>query len=305
MSPINKNEELDNTFNHLNTLDLTESERNEIYSRLMKSVDKTKKKQTFSRLITYPVITTVLFIAFVFVGGFFLLNEGNFSNQVMGDDSKQISQILQDPVVRENLFGDESAVKEIQYIGSNIYRVSNESNQFLIESKSKGSLEVYEFKESLRGTFVYEDEPYLKHLFAGELEKNEKYNEDYPFSYKMPTYLPFEYEQVLIFEMEKGTEIVHNWYFDLAFYGSKGEEHLVVTLDDIGDSEVHIAGENRKEVKLSNGTQAIYMFNGSSQTLAWVEGQLIYSISAQAANGVERYPVDELIKVANSFERYK
>ncbi|RXJ04415.1 hypothetical protein DS745_03250 [Anaerobacillus alkaliphilus] len=65
---------------------------------------------------------------------------------------ERVLRLIGDPSVREKVLGDDSVITNIEYVGSNMYRLEIENNAFLIEIKSKGSrtsYEVFELKHSI------------------------------------------------------------------------------------------------------------------------------------------------------------
>lgn len=65
---------------------------------------------------------------------------------------ERVSSLFGDPSVREKVFGDDSVITNIEYVGSNMYRLQIENKAFVIEIKSKGSrtsYAVFELKHSI------------------------------------------------------------------------------------------------------------------------------------------------------------
>ncbi|WP_017186119.1 hypothetical protein [Alkalibacillus haloalkaliphilus] len=144
------------------------------------------------------------------------------------------------------------------------------------------------------------------HPYAGELEKAEGYDEEVPYSFKMPTSLPFELDEIFILEMgEDEIEIVSSdrYMFDVVLRGDDPEEeHLIVMIHNHGSVE-NTQGQNEEQLTLSDGGDAKYFYNGASQILVWDDDGLMYQIAIYVDNE-ERYSVEELVEVAESFEAY-
>ncbi|WP_343783647.1 hypothetical protein [Alkalibacillus silvisoli] len=144
------------------------------------------------------------------------------------------------------------------------------------------------------------------HPYAGELEKAEGYDEDVPYSFKMPTSIPFGLNEIIIREMgEDEIEVVSSdrYMFDVILRGEDPEEeHLTVMIHNHGSIE-NTQGQNEKRLTLSGGVDAKYFYNGASQILTWDEDDLMYQISV-SVGGEERYSVEELVDIAESFETY-
>lgn len=65
---------------------------------------------------------------------------------------RTVSSLFADPTVRNVAFGNDSEISNINYLGSNMYRIETSSNIFVIELKKDGShynYEVYEFKQKI------------------------------------------------------------------------------------------------------------------------------------------------------------
>ncbi|MDV2581401.1 hypothetical protein [Alkalibacillus haloalkaliphilus] len=144
------------------------------------------------------------------------------------------------------------------------------------------------------------------HPYAGELEKAEGYDEEVPFDFKMPTSLPFELGDVFIMEMgEDEIEIVSSdrYMFEVLLRGEDPEEeHITVMIHNHGSVE-NTQGQNEERFTLSDGEDAKYFYNGASQILVWDDDDLKYEIAIYV-DGEERYSVEELVEIAESFETY-
>ncbi|MDE5414271.1 hypothetical protein [Alkalihalobacterium chitinilyticum] len=81
---------------------------------------------------------------------FIFINPYEMYHHVKAEE--RISNLFGDPSVRENVFGDDSVITNIEYVGSNMYRLEIKNNAFVIKIKSKGSrtsYEVFELKHSI------------------------------------------------------------------------------------------------------------------------------------------------------------
>jgi hypothetical protein len=139
-----------------------------------------------------------------------------------------------------------------------------------------------------------------------DLKGDERYSEDYPYSFKLPTYLSFEIKGINIIEMGERKSPPKGYTLELTLYGKNiKSEHIWIRIVDFGKIE-NRSGENEQELQLGDGTEAKYFYNGRSQILAWNDKDLMYSISiALGDNKKERYTIEELIKIADSFEPYQ
>ncbi|MDQ0351367.1 hypothetical protein J2R98_001181 [Alkalibacillus filiformis] len=144
------------------------------------------------------------------------------------------------------------------------------------------------------------------HPYAGELEKAEGYDEEVPFDFKLPTSLPFELDEIFIMEMgEDEIEIVSSdrYMFDVILRGEdREEEHLIVMIHNHLSVE-NTQGQNEEQLTLSGGEDAKYFYNGASQILSWDDDDLMYQIAVSARDG-EKYSIEELVEIAESFETY-
>ncbi|WP_343783781.1 hypothetical protein [Alkalibacillus silvisoli] len=142
------------------------------------------------------------------------------------------------------------------------------------------------------------------HPYAGELEEEEYYDEEVPFDFKMPTSLPFEAEETFIRKMgiDESEETSPDRYVLIAgFQGNDSEEeHLIVGVQNEGEVE-DTQGLTEEQVTLSDGKEAQYFYDESSQVLLWDEADLTYQVSVSTG---DEYSVEELIDVADSFETY-
>ncbi|GGA60050.1 hypothetical protein [Ornithinibacillus halotolerans] len=60
---------------------------------------------------------------------------------------EKVTTIFNDPMLRENSFGDDSEITNVKYLGNYLYRVVTEESSFLVKIKSSNashSIEVYE-----------------------------------------------------------------------------------------------------------------------------------------------------------------
>lgn len=124
---------------------------------------------------------------------------------------------------------------------------------------------------------------------------------------KLPTELPFEPIDVFA---------TYDDYGDLYETGKTIEEatiHYIKTYTegryiDVTISNLEQNNEDGQVVELADGTEAVYVEDEIGQLLYWSEGDyhfhLVYYTSDKVNEGQEPLPLDELIKVANSFESY-
>ncbi len=124
---------------------------------------------------------------------------------------------------------------------------------------------------------------------------------------KLPTELPFEPIDVFA---------TFDEYGDLYETGKTVEEatiHYIKTdkedrYVDVTISNLEQNNEEGQAVELAEGTEAIYVEDEIGQLLYWSEGDyhvhLVYYTSDKVNEGQDPLPLDEFIKVANSFELY-
>ncbi|MDV2581400.1 hypothetical protein [Alkalibacillus haloalkaliphilus] len=142
------------------------------------------------------------------------------------------------------------------------------------------------------------------HPYAGELEKAEGYDEEAPFDFKLPTSLPFEVDETYIRKMgedESAGASTDRYVLIAGFQGNDSEaDHLIVGVQNEGEVE-DTQGLTEEQVTLSDGKEAQYFYDESSQVLLWDEDDLTYQVSVSMG---DEYSVEELIDVADSFETY-
>ncbi|MDE5415649.1 hypothetical protein [Alkalihalobacterium chitinilyticum] len=128
--------------------------------------------------------------------------------------------------------------------------------------------------------------------------------------FKLPTELPFEVE-------EAGISYVHEHKssyiedtdeiqgYTVEFYFISAEQYVLIRLED-GITIENITGRNEQKIVLSDDTEAVYFFNGASQMLFWDDGDINYSIQVGTEiEGKEKYTIEDLINIADSFQVYK
>jgi hypothetical protein len=82
----------------------------------------------------------------------------NFYHHLTAEE--KVTTIFNDPMLRENSFGDDSAITNVKYLGNYIYQVETEVSTFLVKIKSsnaKHSIEVYETNQNIE-IFEYHPE---------------------------------------------------------------------------------------------------------------------------------------------------
>ncbi|MGP4073584.1 hypothetical protein ACTWQB_13625 [Piscibacillus sp. B03] len=91
---------------------------------------------------------------------------------------------------------------------------------------------------------------------------------------------------------------------EVSLRGTSGEE-IVITHIEPKQELRNRTGANEQQLELSNGTEAKYFYNGSSQILTWNDSGFSYDIIVYLPEqDQELYSVEELIKIANSFAPY-
>jgi hypothetical protein len=139
-----------------------------------------------------------------------------------------------------------------------------------------------------------------------DLEQVEGYTEEFPYSYKLPTYLPFEVKGINIMEMGERDAPPNSYSIELALYAENPkDEHVMIRIVDFGNVK-NRSGKNEQKLQLGDGREAKYFNNGSAQTLAWDDEDLMYNITiALEDDEKEKYTIEELVKIADSFEPYQ
>jgi hypothetical protein len=139
-----------------------------------------------------------------------------------------------------------------------------------------------------------------------DLEGVEGYTEDFLYTYKLPTGLPFEVKGINIMEMGERDAPPNAYSIELALYGENiKDEHVWIRIVDFGNIE-NRSGKNEQRLQLGDGREAKYFNNGSAQTLAWDDEDLMYNITiALEDDEKEKYTIEELVKIADSFEPYQ
>ncbi|WP_411953401.1 hypothetical protein ACKXGF_08795 [Alkalibacillus sp. S2W] len=137
--------------------------------------------------------------------------------------------------------------------------------------------------------------------------------DDFPYEFKLPTHMPYEVERVKLFHYDQRTEELPKKIDDLkpldfslevSLRGTSKEE-LVLTHIEPKKEFGNKIGSNEQQLELSNGTEAKYFYNGSSQILTWNDSGFSYDIIVYLPEqDQELYSVEDLIKIANSFAPY-
>ncbi|MCG1023417.1 hypothetical protein [Sutcliffiella horikoshii] len=137
--------------------------------------------------------------------------------------------------------------------------------------------------------------------------------EEFPYPFKLPTYLPYSVEKVEIVDYMQTVETLpddiaqtqaNDFVLTVGVKGASGENLLFIEIKPF--EELNEIKENNSEVILSNNdTQAKYSYREDSQTMTWNDKELNYSIIGfLSSNGNKLYERKELEKMANSFEVY-
>ncbi|MDQ0350947.1 hypothetical protein J2R98_000750 [Alkalibacillus filiformis] len=135
--------------------------------------------------------------------------------------------------------------------------------------------------------------------------------DDFPYEFKLPTHMPYEVERVKLFHYDQRTEELPeksseleplDFNLEISLLGTSEEEIVITQIEpELGNR----TGSNEQQLELSNGTEAKYFYNGSSQILTWNDSGLSYDIIVYLPEqDNELYSVEELIKIANSFATY-
>lgn len=122
---------------------------------------------------------------------------------------------------------------------------------------------------------------------------------NFPHSVKLPTQLPFDVEISQGKVIEYGPNDIHI----ILSYFTKDDniEVRIMSLEGLDGR----TGANEQRLQLGNGTEAIYFFNGFTQILSWDDNQSNYSLTVTLLGdeeGSEKYTVDELVGIADSFK---
>lgn len=146
------------------------------------------------------------------------------------------------------------------------------------------------------------------------------------FEVQLPTYAPFEVENVVYNTMYVGPIDLHqpennyyaepddpnNWAFEIFYEGKNREKELQVHItrgileyDDIDDHDEVVEFGNGKEGKFrsTENMAASEDFEWTKQFLLWQEGAILIEIGVTNQNG-EPTSVDEMIRIAKSFKDY-
>ncbi|MBU9713134.1 hypothetical protein [Evansella tamaricis] len=174
-----------------------------------------------------------------------------------------------------------------------------------------------------------ENDFYQPHSFVAEAQlKNLKELDKFDRLIKFPTYLPFEvsdihYEEQYLGPMDVMQDEVHYLYEDdpahlaiRTFFLSLDESNKQVVEVEQWDVSVHsLLNKNhfREDslIEMEDGKRGLYFSNGAVQILSWEEDGVTFDIiySTDPEDWVDgrmvEIPLEELIKIAESFETFK
>lgn len=96
------------------------------------------------------IIISVVFI--IILSALLLLHPYNFFHYFNAE--KRVMSMLESPTVRDGALGESSEIVNIKYLGSHMYHIETEENEYVLEIKtswntSKQTLNVFEHKQHI------------------------------------------------------------------------------------------------------------------------------------------------------------
>ena len=119
--------------------------------------------------------------------------------------------------------------------------------------------------------------------------------------------MPYKVKETSLFNYNDGKILGRkdgNFILEVSFRGNAENEFIIISIQSEIDLK-NSTGAAEKAIRLSDGTEAEYYYNGSSQIVTWNNSGLNYSILVYLKEkGEEHYSLEELIKIADSLEPY-
>ncbi|WP_078380776.1 hypothetical protein [Sutcliffiella halmapala] len=144
--------------------------------------------------------------------------------------------------------------------------------------------------------------------------KNIEGIEDFPYEFKMPTYFPYQVEEVRVFDYFQTTEELPlnladakpaDFTLTIGFGDSSKDKFIFVEIRPFLELKVS-NNVSSKLIELDKGNIGIYYNDGRKQIFSWNEEMLNYQIIVfSTSKEDEPYLQEDLIKMANSLEPYK
>ncbi|MET3683414.1 hypothetical protein ABID56_001509 [Alkalibacillus flavidus] len=142
-----------------------------------------------------------------------------------------------------------------------------------------------------------------EHLYSESIEGID----EFPYEFKLPTHMPYEVERVKVVHYDQRTEELPetiselepmDFNLEISLRGTS-EEIILTRIEPESGSKT---GSNEQQLELSNGKEAKYFYNGSSQVVTWNDSGLSYDIIVHLPKqNNELYSIEELIEIADSF----
>jgi hypothetical protein len=331
--------ELDQTFQSFKNVGLNEEEKTDMYKRLMENINdsnqKKKKVRFFQSAIPLAMTALLLMIGGLYVAQMFFPNEQISPGTELSDKETAINELkptdfyefrlvaffeetpYESWIKDENLDPDLKRQFEIYEELMTIVPIDRleEFQLFMPNSKYVEAFGVKEFPTFIgfdhTGIFFTSNnlddvEDFIKHVqqqqaMAGAVAI--RTIEEFPYEIKQPTVMPFE----PMWTDVDGRIVQHTSAYLSISYSDQENRMQVSVMSHISIEDPPLENElpleQYQQVQLSDGTKALYNFFDRTQVLIWDDGELNYKIFMYLEErDVEKYTVEELIEIADSFE---